>query len=318
MSHKHLTTEDREIILRNLGSDKTYTEIALMVCCHKSTISREIKRNGGRLKYGCLSAQKRYRTQRHHCCKEKKLSTDPLLLHVIEEGILKYWSPEQIVGRYELNISVPTIYRAVKSGLLPKKTISQYFRCKGKPYKRNILETRGKMSGCTSIEKRPYEASNRKRLGDIEGDTVLGRHGTGVVLTLVDRKSRFLSASKLPYKESNEIAKSMIELMKNVQCKTITLDNGKEFARHKKVSQELGISVYFAHPHSPWERATNENTNKLLRQFLPKGSSFITLTEKKLNYYVDLLNERPRKCLGFKTPKEVSSQDVSVAFGLTI
>ena len=87
MSHKHLTTEDREIILRNLGSDKTYTEIARMVSCHKSTISREIKRNGGRLEYGCLSAQKRYRTQRSHCCMEKKLSTDSLLLHVIEEGI---------------------------------------------------------------------------------------------------------------------------------------------------------------------------------------------------------------------------------------
>lgn len=318
MSHKHLTTEDREIILRNLGSDKTYTEIARMVCCHKSTISREIKRNGGRLKYGCLSAQKRYLRQRSHCCMEKKLSRDPLLLHVIEEGIYKYWSPEQIVGRHGLNISTPTIYRAVKSGLLPTKKISQYFRCKGKPYKRNILEKRGKLYGCTSIEKRPCEANDRKRLGDIEGDTVLGRHGTGVVLTLVDRKSRFLSASKLPYRGSNEIAESIIELMKNTQCKTITLDNGKEFARHRKVSQGLGVSVYFAHPHSPWERATNENTNKLLRQFLPKGSSFRTLTDDKLNYYVNLLNERPRKCLGFKTPKEVSFQNVSVAFGLTM
>lgn len=285
MSHKHLTTKDREIILRNLGSNKTYTEIALIINCHKSTISRELKRNGGRFNYGCLSAQKPYHTQRKNCCIEKKLSSDSLLLHVIEEGILKYWSPEQVVGRHELNISVPTIYRAVKSGLLTKEKISQYFRCNGKPYKRNILETRGKLFGCTSIDKRPHEASNRKRLGDIEGDTVLGRHGTGVVLTL--RKSRFLSASKLSNKGSNEIAETMIQLMKNVQCKTITLDNGKEFASHKKVSQELGVSVYFAHPHSPWERATNENINKLLRQFLPKGSSFKTLTEEKLSYYVN-------------------------------
>jgi len=289
-----------------------------MVGCHKSTISREIKRNGGRRKYGCLNAQQRYLRQRRNCCKGRKLSSSPSLLRIIEEGILSYWSPEQIVNRYGLDISVPTIYRAVKCGLLAIKKISPYLRCRGNQYKRNIKETRGKLSGCTSIEKRPAEASDRNRLGDIEGDTVLGRHGTGVVLTLVDRRSRFLAASKLAYKDSGEIAASMIKIMSQIPCHTITLDNGKEFAKHEKISQELCVPIYFAHPHSPWERGTNENTNKLLRQFLPKGSSFRTLTDDKLNYYVNLLNERPRKCLGFKTPKEVLYENRNVAFGLTI
>jgi len=273
LSHKHLTTEDREIILRNLGSGKNYTEIALMVGCHKSTISREIKRNGGRRKYGCLNAQQRYLRQRRNCCKGRKLSSSPSLLRIIEEGILSYWSPEQIVNRYGLDISVPTIYRAVKCGLLAIKKISPYLRCRGNQYKRNIKETRGKLSGCTSIEKQPAEASDRNRLGDIEGDTVLGRHGTGVVLTLVDRRSRFLAASKLAYKDSGEIAASMIKIMSQIPCHTITLDNGKEFAKHEKISQELCVPIYFAHPHSPWERGTNENTNKLLRQFCLKAAA---------------------------------------------
>ena len=156
-------------------------------------------------------------------------------------------------------------------------------------------------------------------MGDIEGDTVIGRHGTGAILTLVDRKSRYLAAAKLSSKGSEDIAASVVGLMSCLPCLTITFDNGKEFAGHKRISEDLGVPVYFAHPHSPWERATDENTNKLLRQFFPKGTDFRKITSEQLISCVKMLNDRPRKCLGYKTPCEVLHEAANtVALGLTI
>ena len=146
----------------------------------------------------------------------------------------------------------------------------------------------------------------------------MGLQGTGVVLTLVNRKSRLLSAAKFPDRKSERITAGIITQMCSLPCHTITLDNGKEFAGHKIITEEPGVPVYFAHPHSPWERGTNENTNKLLREFLPKGKSFEKVTQKELDRYVSLLNNRPKKCLGYKTPREVFEESFKcIAFGLT-
>ena len=305
LSYKHLTPESREIILRGIIAGCSFTEISKSVGCNKSTVSREIKRNGGRKRYSCHQAQKRYSLEREKSRRKYKLLSDETLFRMIEERILKYWSPEQIVGRIKPDISVPTIYRAIRKNLFEKPEIRQYLRCKGKGNKRNKQEKRGKLSGCLSIDHRPSEAGSRSRIGDFEGDTVIGKHRTGVILSLVDRMSRFLFASRLQNKDSEILAESMVELLKEEPCCTITVDNGKEFAQHKYVTEELGAQVYFAHPHSPWERGTNVNTNKLLRQFIPKGSSMKKLTQKQLDHYVRLLNNRPRKCLNYLTPSEV-------------
>ena len=217
-----------------------------------------------------------------------------------------------------MNVSVPTIYRAIRCGILPRSLTKQCLRYHGKDYKRIGEEKRGKLSGCTSIDLRPPEASNRRRTGDIEGDTIVGRQGTGIIVTLVDRKTRYLAAAKLEHKGADGVAKAVTGLLSNIPCQSVTFDNGKEFACHRQMSEELGVPIYFAHPHSPWERGTNENTNKLLRQFLPKGSSFANVTDSMLSKFVNMLNNRPRKCLGYATPAEMMFSKQNVAFGLTI
>lgn len=310
MSYRHLTTIQREIIVRELAKLTPANKIADILGIHRSTVYREIKRNSIKGEYSGIKAQKLYRKRRVKCHREKKLLIDSVLYDTVALRLEEYWSPEQIVGRHAIGISVPSIYRAINAGLLPREIKQKCLRCHGKPYRRRgIKETRGHLSGTTSIDRRTEEESSRLRLGDIEGDTVLGLQGTGAVVTLVDRKSRYLLCGKLPYKGAGKTADSIINILSHVPCLSLTLDNGKEFAGHAEISRELGIPVYFAHPHSPWQRGTNENTNKLLRQFIPKGADIAKVTEQELKRYTGLLNNRPRKCLGFATPAEVFLND---------
>jgi IS30 family transposase len=174
----------------------------------------------------------------------------------VEERLRCFWSPEQIVHREELPISVPTIYRAIRKGILSREIFQSYLRRKGKPYTRKGTETRG----------------------------------------------------KLPGKHADPLAEVVTKIVKGKPCETITFDNGKEFARHQEMADALGTNVYFAHPHSPWERGTNENTNGLLRQFFPKGKSMAHVSQEDVDAAVHLLNNRPRKCLGWKTPLEAFSE----------
>lgn len=319
LSYKHLTPELREQVACGIAAGRSYGDIAASIGRSKSTVSREVARNGGIGAYSCVKAQACYLARRAGCHMTKKLVSDNALRDILEESLMKFWSPEQAINRLELEVSVTTVYRAVRSGII-RREAKGHLRCHGSPYKpRGKEEKRGKIQPGLSIEQRPEIAGARKRLGDIEGDTVIGRHGTGAILTLVDRKSRYLAAAKLSSKGSEDIAASVVGLMSCLPCLTITFDNGKEFAGHKRISKELGVPVYFAHPHSPWERATDENTNKLLRQFFPKGTDFRKITSEQLISCVKMLNDRPRKCLGYKTPCEVLHEAANtVALGLTI
>jgi IS30 family transposase len=306
MSYHHLTAEQREKIF-SLKEKLSYADIADEVGCHKSTISRELSRNGGLSGYSGVRAQKRYRECRTRSHRPPKLSVFPEMREHIEEGLKRYWSPEQIVHRQELPISVPTIYRAIRKDIISRERFRPHLRRKGKPYTRKGTETRGKLSGCISIDKRPQEAASRSRPGDWEGDTVLGKHGTGCLVTLVDRTTRLTLAGKLSGKHADPLSEVVTKLLEDKPCETITFDNGKEFARHQEIGDALGTKVYFSHPHSPWERGTNENTNGLLRQFFPKGKSMAQVSQKDVDAVVRLLNDRPRKCLGWETPLEAFS-----------
>lgn len=304
MSHKHLTPKERESILFFLAQNCTITEIADMLGRNKSTISREVKRNSIDNRYSPHEAQKLYKNRRKRCAPKIKLM-DSQLASAVAERLKLSWSPEQIVGRDKLNVSVPTIYRAFKSGLLSQK-IKIHLRRKGKPYRqRGVQERRGRLTECLSIEQRPVEVLERGRVGDWELDTVLGKQGTGGMVTSVDRKSRFLLAGKIKTKAAEEVTAVLNSTLAGKPVHTLTTDNGKEFAGHKTVSATLGVPMYFAHPHSPWERGTNENTNGLLREFLPKGLDFRKVSDEDILRAVDLINNRPRKCLCFKTPAEV-------------
>ena len=316
MGYKHLTPIERESIMNLSVQGYGVRAIAHKMGRSPSTISRELARN--RDKTGCSYsahvADKRYRQRRMRCRPKLKLAnaeTKERLLTYLDEG----WSPEQIVGRVKLEgkqgleVSVPTIYRGFKRGLLPQGT-KACLRRKGRPYrKKNVTpDGRGRIKNAVSIEKRPKAVEGRRRIGHWEGDTVLGSPGTGGIVTLVERRSRYILARKIENKTAGITTEAIVSLFDDIPSrvlKTLTLDNGKEFAGHEEIASLTGASVYFAHPGHPGERGTNENTNGLIREYLPKGMDFRGVMDDDVQLAVTRLNNRPRKCLGFRTPHEV-------------
>ena len=264
MGCNHLTATEREsiLVLRTQGCG--VRKIADTLNRSPSTISRELRRNLVKGTYSAHEADKLYRLRRKRCRPAFKLE-DKELQSLLQTRLEEGWSPEQIKGRESLKVSVNTIYRAVKSGRLPFEA-RKHLRRKGKPYRSKTRQDgRGHLKDTVSIERRPKEVEQRLCVGDWEIDTVLGKPGTGGLVTVVDRKTRLLLAAKIEDKTAAAVQAALIRLLKGVECRSLTTDNGKEFARHKEVSAALGVSVYFAHPHSPWERGTNENTNGLIR-----------------------------------------------------
>ena len=315
MEYKHLTPIERESIMKLSAQGYGTRAIARKMGRSPSTISRELSRNSGNGRsYSAYEADKRYQHRRVVCRPKLKLAdieTQERLLAYLDEG----WSPEQIVGHLklegeqELGISVTTIYRSFKRGLLPQRT-KDCLRRKGKPYRKKgvVSDGRGRIKNAVSIEKRPKIVEKRKRIGDWEGDTVLGSPGTGGIVTLVERRSRYTLARKIEDKTACVTTEAIVSLFDNVpsrMLKTLTLDNGKEFAGHEEIAALTSASIYFAHPGHPGERGTNENTNGLIREYLPKGLNFREVMDDDVQLAVTRLNNRPRKCLGFRTPYEV-------------
>ena len=315
MEYKHLTPIERESIMKLLAQGYSTRAIARKMGRSPSTISRELSRNiGNGRSYSAYEADKRYQQRRVACRPKLKLAdseTQGRLLAYLDEG----WSPEQIVGhlkldcRQGLEISVTTIYRSFKRGLLPQRT-KDCLRRKGRHYRRKnvILDGRGRIKNAVSIEKRPKTVEGRKRIGHWEGDTVLGNTGTGGIVTLVERRSRYTLAKKIEDKTACVTTEAIVSLFDDVpsrMLKTLTLDNGKEFAGHEEIAALTSASIYFAHPGHPGERGTNENTNGLIREYLPKGLDFREVMDDDVQLAVTRLNNRPRKCLGFRTPREV-------------
>lgn len=315
MEYNHLTPNERESIMKLSAKGYGIRAIARETGRSPSTISRELSRNGGVTQsYSAYEAEKRYRKKRTRCRPRLKLAS-----HEIQKHLLAYlgegWSPEQIVGRLklcekkELGVSVTTVYRGFKRGLLPQIS-KESLRRKGKPYRKKgaPLDGRGQIKNAVSIEERPKTVEGMIRRGHWEGDTVSGILGTGGIVTLVERKSRYLMAWKIDNKTADltkEVIVSLFEDMPSRMIKTLTFDNGKEFAGHEEIAALIGAKVYFAHPGHPGERGTNENTNGLIREYLPKGVDFRKITNNEVQRVVERLNNRPRKCLGFRTPREV-------------
>lgn len=322
MSHyKHLTRDERESLLFYVAKGYSITEIARELGRSKSTISRELRRNSVNGKYLPSRAEAQYQKRRKKCRKKKLLEDEKLWVLVRDRFLNQHWSPEEIAGRIDLedspyHISYRTIYRGIYSGLFdtPEQRKSggnrgarRKLRHKGKPRRgKGRQDRRGKLNAEYDIRQRPEDANARTRLGDWEADTVIGKLGGACLLTLVDRKSRFLLCRKMDRNGSKELAEAMVAALQGHPVHTITPDRGKEFLRHAEISEKLGgVPFYFALPHSPWERGTNENTNGLLREFFPKGFDLTDVTPEMVQAAQDALNFRPRKSLGFKTPFEV-------------
>lgn len=320
MSYVQLTSEERYVIYHLKLYRLSLREIGRRLGRSHTTISRELKRNGPIIPTWVYwhqgaheQAMQRRKQPRHY----RRHSHAPLLRYV-ERRLRDEWSPDVIAeklkqdypGNIKMRVSIETIYRWVyRDASQGGQLFTCLCRChKKRRRQRRYGAGRGLIPGRFSIHMRPDLVAARQRFGDWEGDTMEGAQGSGNVTTHVERKSRYLIAGKLSNKTAPETARAATAAFRRIPKKlrlTLTLDNGKEFARFKDIEKGTGLTVYFADPYSAWQRGTNENTNGLLRRYLPKGMDFRSVTEKSLAETVNKLNHRPRKCLGYRTPHEV-------------
>jgi IS30 family transposase len=308
MSYTQLAREQRYQIKVLLNTRHNQTEIARAIGVNKSTISRELVRNRGQRGYRPGQADE---LAKERCLKKVRRHISEQTWLLVESKLRLDWSPEQISGWLTKNdqetVSHEQIYQQIYAEQRAGGVLYKHLRCQKKRRKRSgKYDHRGIIPDRKSIDERPVIVEQRQRLGDWEGDLIIGKNHQGAVLTLIERKSRFTLIRKVAGKQALPVANAIIASLDWVPAvETLTNDNGKEFAEHKMVSSALAAKIYFAHPYSSWERGTNENTNGLIRQYLPKERNLSTLTTKEECLIMDRLNLRPRKCLGFLTPFEV-------------
>lgn len=322
MSYVQLTAEERYVIYHLKLFKLNLREIARRLNRSHSTISRELGRNGPERPewvywhedaHRC-ALQRRSRP-RHQIKYEIKA-----LRETMQEGLQQGWSPEAIAGRLRMKhpedrtvqVSTETIYRWVYRDAAEGGKLFTALRHGHKRRRRQCRYGKGRrfLPGRVSIHDRPACVATRERFGDWEGDTVEGKKGSGHIATHVERKSRYLILAKLPDKSAAQTAKAVTGAYQRIPKalrKTLTLDNGREFAHFAQIQKDTGLKIYFADPYAAWQRGANENTNGLLRQYFPKGSDFSSITDESLAQVAKKLNHRPRKCLNFQTPHEVFS-----------
>lgn len=302
-TYTQLTQTQRYQISALLKIGHLQTEIAKAIGVHKSTISREIRRNRGRRGYRPKQAHQ-FTIARRDKAKSRITDED---WGLIEELNCLDWSPEQISDycrkEQELQISHEWIYQYIYRDKKVGGSLWKHLRCRKKRRKRyGSYEKRGQIPNRTSIDERPQVVTERSRLGDWEADTIIGKGKKGAIVTLVDRKSRYLRMGLVSKRTKKAVKEMIISLLADFPVHTITCDNGKEFAGHEDIAKALGASIYFAHPYSSWERGTNENTNGLIRQYIPKSTDFSALGNADILFAENQLNTRPRKCLSFNSP----------------
>lgn len=320
MGHKQLSTEERYSIAALRQAGYTADEIAVRLSRHRSTIFREVARNKTAYDGAYRPSQAVERTHARRTKSRRNLQFGAAAFKPVEDQLRQQLSPSQIVGRSRRNglfmMSHDTIYKWIWRDMESGGTLWRHLRgARKQRRKRNgRKDSRGRLAGKKMIGERPPEANDRMRLGDWEIDTI---HGCdkAAVLTLVDRKSRFVLMGKLPRATADLTHACAVRLLLRHRhaLASITGDNGSEFHSYKLIEEALGIPFYFATPHHAWERGTNENTNGLIRQYLPKGSSLKDISQKDCDCIANKLNNRPRKVLGYLTPSEVFLGKDSVA-----
>ena len=309
--YKQLTSELRYQIYGLKQAGLNQTEIAKKIGVDKGTISREFKRNEGKRGWRPKQAQSFRDERRQACTNGKCFSSDEWA--EVERLIQEDLSPEQAANRLELEgglqISHEIIYQHIYADKRNGGDLHQHLRSQ-KPRRKRYAsgqERRGTIKNRVSIDERPEIVDQKTRMGDWEGDTVIGKNHKGGLVTLAERKSRYVLAGHIRSKHAAGVTAVTTRLLTPYKdkCHTITFDNGKEFAEHEKMAAELKADIYFANPYHSWERGLNENSNGLLRQYFPKGMKLTDITEEQVQEAVERINHRPRKVLGFRTPHEV-------------
>jgi IS30 family transposase len=316
---KALTADEREEISRGIAKGLSGREIARLLCRNPSVVSREMSRNGGRGRYRAHAAHERAEEQALRP-KEHKLVVSRRLHDAVNSGLANEWSPEQISARLEvdhpddpeLRVSHETIYQSLflqAKGEL--RTELKLALRRGRAHRVPRGSTRPKaarIAGMTNISERPAEAADRAVPGHWEGDLVIGKGGRSQVATLVERSTRFTMILRVPHDRTAERVASIVgramSTLPEALRRSLTWDQGVEMAAHAKFTVATDIPVFFCDPHSPWQRGSNENTNGLIRQYLPKGTDISPYFQLDLDGIADKLNGRPRKTLGWKTPAE--------------
>ena len=303
MNYTQLSLSERYQISALKGAKQSIKFIAEHLNRSPSTISRELRRH---------KSQRGYRPQHAHkqAIERRANNADTIVMEVwdwVKAKLKERWSPEQIAGVHG-GISHTSIYRYLWSDKKQGGTLWQYLRRKAKPYRTRLTdETRGRINDRVSIHERPQIVEDRSRIGDWEADTIIGQNHKQAIVTLVERKTGLLRMQRVTKKSAHLVSNTVITLLTPVRLRvdTITSDNGKEFAHHKKIKEHLESMFYFADPFASWQRGTNENTNDLIREYLPKGCDFRQVSDSQIQAIEDKLNSRPRKRLGFKTPNQV-------------
>ena len=313
--YRQLTEEDRIEIYAMKQAGKQQNMIAGKLGVHPSTISRELTRNTGLRGYRPKQAQQKTLHRRLFARKAVKMT--PETIDYIDSKLAEQHSPEQIAERMKLDpqwhgpaVSYERIYQHIWQDKAQSGMLYKHLRIGGtkqRRKRRNSRDMRGTIKNRVGIQERPKIVERKIRIGDWEGDTVVGKNHQGALVTLVDRKSKLTLIGKVDRYTAEAVEKTIINLMELLPRRnyTLTVDNGKEFASHESVAERLRIKVFFADPYSAWQRGLNENTNGLIRQYVPKGSEVRTLTDQQIQHIMDRLNNRPRKSLGFLTPNEV-------------
>ena len=329
--YKRLTNKEREDISRGLAQRKSIREIAGWLGRAPSTVTREIKRNSGKTGYRAFSASQRAKTAAASRKEGKsKLSKQDVLRRYVIEQLINEWSPKEISARLKIEyprdktmqISHEAIYQYIY--VLPrgelKQTLIKALRQEHK-YRRTqktgpVEENRGKIANMLSIEERPEEVADRTVPGHWEGDLILGKYKRSALGTLVERTTRYTILVPLGgKKDALSVREAYAEAFKGVPDKlkkTLTYDQGKEMSQHEQFTIDTGMQVFFAHPGSPWERGSNENTNGLIRQYFPKGTDFTQVSVDEIKEVEHKLNDRPRQVLNFYKPNEVFNKLVAL------
>jgi IS30 family transposase len=317
MSYRQLAREQRYQIYALMKAGQNQSQIAVVVGCHKSTISRELRRNCGQKGYRPYQADELAFDRQ---CDAYRSRIAPQTWQQVELLLRQEWSPEQIAGRLKLEqqptVSHECIYLYVYADKRRGGTLHRHLRSQKKQRKRySGYIRRGQIPNRTSIDKRPQIVASKSRFGDWEADTIVGARHKGGILSVVERKSKLTRLRKLATKGAAEMKDNAIVLLAPLAARvhTITVDNGKEFCEHELIAAGLQARLYFAHPYSSWERGLNENTNGLVRQYFPKKYEFAKISDQDLQQVEDLLNNRPRKTLGYRTPNEVFFKERFVA-----
>jgi IS30 family transposase len=310
MTYKHLSQAERYQIHALMKAGHDQSQIAKLLDRHKSTISRELSRNTGsrgyRPKQACEMSADRAQNSRNAPTVEPWVREAACALLCIQ------WSPEQIAS--QLPISHETVYQHVYADKAQGGTLWKHLRCQKQKRKRYASgrDRRGQIPNRRPLSERPLHIEARRQVGHWECDTVIGASHKGAVVTMVERKSGYAVMTKVEKKTSELVSSAIVDKLQPLaaRVKTLTFDNGKEFAGHAQIDQQLQSTAYFARPFASWERGSNENLNGLLRQYVPKKRAMSTVSDEEIRMIQNRLNNRPRKRLGFKTPAEVFHQSL--------